>query len=113
MMKKIILIVGIFLIVFNTFAGLIISGYSPFNYLMADFSIALTVGIIWWLADSNLSGGMKIGLSSLFTVTGFVRIICTMVMPATWENNILILVAMGILILEFACMAVSLFVDKK
>ena len=112
-MKNVVLIIGVILLAFNTLAGLIISVYSPFNYLMADLSILLTAVIIWWLAVSNYSGAIKIGLTVLFSVTGFARMICMIITSATWENNILILVGMGILMFELVCMAGALFVDKK
>jgi len=112
-MKYVIFIIGLIFLVFNTLAGLIISVYLPFNYLMADLSIIITFSMIYWLAGSEHSGATKIGLTVLFAITGFVRMFCMMITPSTWENNILILVAMGILLIELVCMAGVLFVDKK
>ena len=112
-MKKITLIIGMLLLIFNTFSGLIIPVYQPYNFLMVDLSIILTTAIIGWLAGSKYSNATKIGLTVLLSITGFVRMICMIIMPATMENNILLLIAMGILILELICMAGALFVDKK
>ena len=112
-MKNLIIVIGALCIAFNTLIGLIVSVYPPFNFLMVDLSIAITVGFVWWLADSALSSGIKIGLSSWFLFTGLVRLICMAVMPQTLENNILLLVAMGVLIFEFACAAVAWYADKK
>jgi len=112
-MKKLILIIGASLLLINTISGLIISVYQPFNFLMANLSIILTFAIIFWLIVSNVSSALKIGLSSLFSITGFIRMICMIAMPSTWENNIVIIIVAVILLLEFVCMAVGNYINKK
>ena len=63
-----------FLVFFNTLMGLIISAYTPFNYLLTDLSLVLTTTVfIFLLASSKIDDGFKIGLSVLFSITGIVR----------------------------------------
>ena len=112
-MKSIVLIFGVLLLALNTFAGLIISAYQPFNYLMADLSIVITMVIILWFSSSNVSSAMKIGLSTLFPITGLARTVCMMLMPSTLENNIVLLVAAGILVLELTCVVAAKFADSN
>jgi len=112
-MKNIILIFGSLLLAINTLSGLIISVYQPFNFLMANLSIILTFAIIYWLTISNLSSALKIGLSSLFIITGLIRLIFMIIMRSTWENNVLIIIVSIILFFELACMVISFYINKK
>ncbi|MCL2328129.1 MAG: hypothetical protein FWC39_06395 [Bacteroidetes bacterium] len=112
-MKKIVLITGLLLLIFNTLAGLIISAYSLPNFLATNLSIALTTALMLWIAQDKYSDAIRIGLTSLFALTGLVRMICVIVMSQTWENNYLVLVAFGILLFEVVCLAAAAFIDKK
>ena len=111
-MKKLVLIIGVFLVLFNTLMGLIISAYAPFNYLLTDLSLALTTVFIFVLASSKIDDGFKIGLSALFSITGIVRFILLIFLPQQWENNALIILVAGILTLEIICLAIP-FIGKK
>jgi hypothetical protein len=69
-MKNLLLIAGFILIVLNTLIGLMISKYSPFNYLMVDLSLLISTVLIYLFSNSNISDGYKIGLTVLFAITG-------------------------------------------
>jgi len=112
-MKKLILIIGTLLIALNTLIGLIIVDYATLNFLLADLSIALSAGVIYFVASSKIANGFKIGLSVLLFFTGIVRCLCIAFIPSVWKNNILILAAIGILLFELACVATALFANKK
>ena len=112
-MKKIVLIVGSLFLVLNTLTGLIVSGYQPINFLMADLSIILTFAIFYWITISDLSVALKIGFVFLFIITGIIRLICMIIMPPAWEDNFFIIIFAGILFLELACLAIYWFVNKK
>jgi len=112
-MKKTILIIGALLIVLNTVVGLVISSYEPLNFLMADLSIALSAGIMYFVACSKMADGFRIGLSVFFSFTGLVRYFCMALMPSALEDNVVILVAAGVLMLELACVAGASFANKK
>ena len=111
-MKKIVLVIGVLLVLLNTLAGLIISAYEPFNYLLTDLSLIFTTVFIFGLVSSKVDDGFKIGLSVLFSITGIVRFFLLMFIPQQWENNGLIIGVAGILVLEIICFAVP-FVAKK
>jgi hypothetical protein len=112
-MKNLIIIIGALLIVFNTLIGLIVSSYEPFNYLSANASIILTTGLMCFLANSKISDGFKIGLTFLFSFTGVARTICCIMLPQNSENKILLIIAMGILMFEIGCFAVTSFASKN
>ena len=111
-MKKLVLIIGIFLVLFNSLLGVIISAYEPFNYLLTDLSIILTTIFIFVLANSKIDDGFKIGLSVLFSITGIVRFLLLMFISQQLENNGVLLGVVGILTLEIICLTVP-FVAKK
>jgi len=111
-MKKIVLIIGMCLVLLNTLVGLIISAYEPFNYLLTDLSLVLTTVFIFVLANSKIDDGFKIGLAVLFSITGIVRFLLLMFIPQQWENNGILIGAIGILVLEIICLTVP-FVAKK
>ena len=104
-MKNLILILGALLIALNTLIGLIISGYSTENFLFSNLSLAISAGLIYFVACSKMADGFKIGLASLFVVTGVVRFLCVALAPAVWEDNLLAIVAACVLVIEFACVA--------
>ena len=78
-MKKLLLIAGFILIVLNTLIGLMISIYSPFNYLMVDLSLLISTVLIYLFSNSNISDGYKIGFTVLFTITGLAKVVCSIV----------------------------------
>ena len=112
-MKNLILIIGVLLIAFNTLIGLIISEYQMFNFLLANLSLVLSTGILYFVAISKMADGFKIGLVVLFFFLGMIRCLCVVLSPQTWENNGMIIAASGILLFELACWASASFASKK
>ena len=112
-MKNIILIIGTLLIALNTLIGLIVTDYATLNFLLADLSLALSVGIIYFMACSKMANGYKIGLTTLFFFTGVVRYVCMVLMPSILENNVFIIVAASIFLFELACVTVATFASEK
>ena len=112
-MKTLILIIGALLIALNTLVGLIVSGYDASNYLLSDLSIALSASMIYFVSCSTMSDGFKIGLSFLFISTGIARFLCIAFSPAVWENNLFVIVAAGVLVVEMSCVAGAWFANKK
>ena len=97
---------------FNTLAGLIISAYKPFNYLLTDLSVILTTTFIFILVSSKIDDGFKIGLSVLFSITGITRFILLVFISQQFENNGLLIGVVGVLILEIICLTLA-FAAKK
>jgi len=112
-MKNLILIIGTLLIVLNTLIGFIVTDYATMNFLLTDLSLALSAGIIYFVACSKMANGYKIGLALFFLFTGIIRVFCMVFIPSVLENNVLLLVAVGILLFELVCVAVALFASKK
>ena len=112
-MKKLIIIITALLIALNTFIGLILSGYEPFNYLLANLSIFLSAVVIYFSAHIKIADGFKIGLSSLFIFTGIARLVCLALAPEVLEDNVFLIVAVAILLFEILCLSASVVVSKK
>ena len=83
MKNLLLLIAGFILIVLNTLIGLMISKYSPFNYLMVDLSLLISTVLIYLFSNSNISDGYKIGLTVLFAIIALQEIVCRYSRTAT------------------------------
>lgn len=112
-MKKIILIIGIVLLLFNTFLGLTLSSYEPFNYLLTDLSLLLTMIFIFVLTNSKIDDGFKIGLIVFFIITGIIRFLLFLFISQQWNNNGMLIGTVGIFIFEIICLAVPFIMSKK
>jgi hypothetical protein len=111
-MKNLLLVAGFILIVLNTLIGLMISKYSPFNYLMVDLSLLISTVLIYLFSNSNISDGYKIGLTVLFAITGLAKVVCSIVAPQYFQDNFLIVVVIGLICFEVLCL-ISAFAMKK
>ena len=111
-MKNLLIIAGFILIVLNTLIGLMISQYSPFNYLMVDLSLLISTVLIYLFSNSNISDGYKIGLTVLFAITGLAKVVCSLVAPQHSQDNFLIVVVLGLISFEALCL-LSAFAMKK
>ena len=112
-MKNLTLIIGILLIVLNTLVGLIVANYATHNFLLADLSLALSAGIIYFIACCKILDGFKIGLTVLFCITGIARYLCMLLTPEILTDNILVVVAIIIFFFEIICLAASIAASKK
>ena len=102
------------LIALNTLTGLILPDYATLNFLLADLSIVLSVGLLYFLACSKkIANGFKIGLTLLLFFTGIARFSCIVLAKQALENNYYFLVAVGILLLEFVFVATALYASGK
>ena len=112
-MRKIILIIGILLILLNTVLGLLITNYSVFNFLLADASLLLSMVITYFTTHGKMANGFKIGLSVLFSFTGLMRYLCAVFASESLANNALLIITIGLLFFEIACLGICLMVSEK
>ena len=113
-MKNLILVIGSLLIVLNTLIGLIVADYAVLNFLLTDLSIALSVGLLYFVACSKkTANGFKIGLTLLLFFTGIARFVCVALAEQAWENNYCFIVAVGILLLELVFVATAFYASGK
>lgn len=111
-MKNLLLIAGFILIALNTLIGLMISTYSPFNYLMANLSILISTVLIYLFSNSNISDGYKIGFTVLFTITGLTKLVCSIIAPQHFQDNLLLIIVLGLISFEILCLMSALAMKK-
>lgn len=111
-MKNLLLVAGLILIALNTLIGLVISKYSQFNYLMVNFNLLISTILIYLFSNSNISDGYKSGLTVIFTITGLIKVICSIVAPQNFHDNLFIVVVLGLISFEALCL-ISAFAMKK
>ncbi len=99
-MKNNTLFIGSVLVILNTIIGLVISSYSNFNMVFADISILISTGIVYYLFQSTIADGFKIGLSFFLLLSGVARFLCAVFSNDQMENNIAIIVFMCFIAIE-------------
>lgn len=111
-MKNLLLLAGFILIVLNTLIGFIISWYSTFNFLMVDFNLLISTLLIYLFSNSNISIGYKIGLNVLFSITGFLKVVFSILTMPNFQDNLLIVIILGLISFELLCL-MSAFAMRK
>lgn len=112
-MKNSILIVGFSLVVLNTVIGLVLSGYSNFNFLFADIGILLSTGFLYYLLNSSIVDGFKIGVGFFIVLLGIARFICSVISPEKIEDNIALIIFICLVFLEFSTVVLAKVLSKK
>ena len=112
-MKTSTLFIGIVLIIINSVSGFIISDYKPFNIIMTDVSLLLTIAAIYGSSISKMADGFKIGLSFLLVITGIIRFICGLLASQEISNNIGLIVFLVVLGFEAICIFLGIALKDK
>lgn len=112
-MKKTVIIIGVVLLLLNTIIGGLSSSYQDFNVELVDVSILLTVVLLYNVVESQIADGFRIGLSVLFSTTGFIRVLLALSSHQDIKDNWSILLLLVILAFELICFVVSKFLDNK
>jgi predicted anti-sigma-YlaC factor YlaD len=106
-MKNNLVILGGLLVVINSTMGVVLGGYKPFNLVLADFSILLSITMLYVAYKSSIADGFKIGFTVLFALTGLIRFICCVIATEQIKNNIALLVFLVFLSSEFMALFVA------
>lgn len=112
-MKKIVLIIGGLIFLINTIIGSIFSSYDDFNVILVDINILITIGLLYFLIDSKISDGFKIGLTVLFSITGLIRVLISFFFSENIKDNFSIIILLFLLALEIICLLVSRYLTEK
>ena len=111
--KHIILIISLLLILFNSLCGAILEGYKMSTCLLVDLSIFISMGLLYYLFASRLSDGYKIGAAVILLFSGVARTICMGIMGAETQNNVALLIAIAIFLIEISLIIVVSYMSKK
>jgi len=112
-MKNIFLIGGILAILFNSLAGIILTGYPAYNWVLADFSLLFTTALTYALFTPSLDNGFKTAFSFLFIISGLIRYALSLIAPSEVENNWVILLIGGMLFVEVFIFIFGVALRKK
>lgn len=112
-MKNIFLIIGILLVLINTAFGFVLASYEPFNMWLANGSIMLSAALLYGTYASPMADGFKIGFTLFFSITGFVRLICSVVSSDQLENNFAFLFFIVLIAIEVLCFFIGYGLSKK
>jgi len=99
-LKKIILILSGLIFLLNSVFWILISPYTIFNFALSSANLFFTVVILLWVSGDKFSDGYKIGGGSLILVLGTVRFFLALFSPYYFENNIILLSLIIILVIE-------------
>ena len=108
-MKNNILLIGIILTFLNTIIGLVLSNYSNFNMVFADISILCSTGILYYLFNSSIADGFKIGVGFVAVLSGLARYFCALFSIGQIENNIALILFICLISFE----VIAVFVAQK
>ena len=75
------------LLAVNLLAGLLLSGFKPFNIVFTSIVIALTGGLIYILRILPMKDAFIISLSFLFMFVGLVEYILGILSPSRFQDN--------------------------
>ena len=112
-MKNIFLIGGILAILFNSLAGVILSDYLTFNWVLADVSILVSTGLIYALYFKYLDNAFKAVFTFLFLISGLIRYLLCLFAPSEMENNWFIIMISGLISMEVLVFVFGIALRKK
>jgi hypothetical protein len=101
-MSKITIYIGSLLIAVNTIIGLLISNYSPFNWLSVDAILIINTILLSRLSSEKMSDGYKISLSFIYPFLGLVSIVLAVLSPDKFKDNFYLVGFIFILLIEIS-----------
>lgn len=112
-MKRIIFIATALLLALNIVAGLILSGYKPFNVIFSSIAIFITGALLYSLQLIHLKDAYAISLSCLFVVLGLIEYVLGAVSPDYFQDNWIVLILSILIGLEVLITVVCSVATKK
>lgn len=112
-MKKTVLIVSLVLLVVNLLAGLILSGFKPFNIAFTSIVIVLTGALIYLLRLVPMKDAFVASLSFLFAFAGLIEYILGLLSPERLQDNGFILGAVCLFAVEGIFLAICSITSKN
>lgn len=99
-MSKIIIYLGSLLVAVNTIIGLLLSNYSPFNWLYIDVILIINTILLSKLTSDNISNGYKISLSFIYPFLCIVSIVLALLSPQKFQDNYYVIGFIFIMLIE-------------
>ena len=112
-MKNIFLFGGIIAILMNSLAGIVLSSFPTYNWILADVSILFSAGFIFVLYTHFIDNAFKIAFTFLFLISGLIRYVLSLFANLELENNWMILLMGGLLFIEVFIFIFGVVLRKK
>ena len=105
----ILILLGVFAIIFNTVISFAFKGYELESALMGDLALFTSTSLLYLLGRSEkLSGGFKVALFCIFGLTAIIKFVCCLF----YQNTTSLIIALGILMAEIAAYALCMTLSK-
>jgi hypothetical protein len=111
-MKNIVLIAGLLYLLLNTVAGFILTDYDIFREVLVLLCILSTTAIIYILYLIKNAEGSRTLLTFVFSVTGVLKILISLMSPSSFHNNYNIIFILGLIIVDVIILLVKLYKKK-
>ena len=112
-MKNIFLFGGIIAILMNSLAGLVLTSFPTYNWILADVNILFSTLLIFVLYTRFLNYAFKVAFTFLFLISGLIRYILSLFAYSELENNWIILLMAGLLFIEVFIFIFGFVLRKK
>ncbi len=112
-MKNIFLTFGAITILFNSLAGVILTSFSTYNWILADVSILFSTLLIFVLYTRFFDNAFKIAFTFLFLISGLIRYVLSLFATSGFENNRILLLIGGVLFTEVLIFIFGVILRKK
>jgi hypothetical protein len=112
-MKNIFIVAGLVFIVINTLAGMLVTEYMNGPMMIGNISIVLSTVLIYATFILPIADGYKIGYSFLFSLSGFLRLVCCFFIGSYEGGNIALFLFIAILMLEILLLFISYSIRNK
>lgn len=111
-MKKTVIIATIILLVVNLLAGLMLSGFKPFNVAFTSVVIVLTGALVYLLRSIPMKDAFVISLSFLFVFIGLIEYVLGVCAPERFKDNVFALATVCLLAIEGIIITICSIVSK-
>jgi hypothetical protein len=111
--NSIIITLGISIILANSLAGLILSFYSLFNWLISDFIILINTFLLIIFVNRKIIDGFKIGITLIFTLLTLLQFVMSIFMKSTFQNNYLLIGIIFIYLTQFSLGIISKYLSSS
>jgi len=111
-MKKLLLVGGLSLIFLNIITGLIFSGYDTFNNILVNVSILSSISVTYFLYSKTNADAFRIVLTFGYSFSGLIKIGLSFFSKNTFENNLLVLALIVIIVFELLTLLLIQYMSK-
>lgn len=111
--NSIIITLGISIILANSLAGIILSFYSLFNWLMSDFIILINTFLLILFVNQKNRDGFKIGILLFFAVSTLLQFMMSIFMKITFQNNYFLIGIIFIYLIQFSLIVITKHISNS